>query len=428
MIRFFRELPRGLTARLRSLRHDTAGAVAAVVAVTAPVLIGSMGLGGEAGYWYLKQRSLQNVADVAAHASAIRLAAGDDPATLQAVADYIAQQSDINLDTADLALYNPPASGGFLEDGDAVEIVITETVPRLFSAMYSNEPIVISARAVATAQGGGTGCVLALNTTEEGALKVTGSGVLYLTMCDMVSNSTADAAYLMEGMGSSVSANCVQASGTAQTTAMLSIVCESPRENAAPAADPLAAVPEPAAVGACQDAAVTTDQSPSESHPSGMSSIRYCNGLEISGTVNLDPGLYIVEGGTFRIAANSTVNGDGVVFYLADGVDLEFSGTAAVNLSAPTSGVYNGVVIFGSRAATAVSHVIDGTAGTSINGAVYLPASDLTWTGDAQTSFTGCTQVIADTVTFTGNGFISLHCLFPNGPTIDMAGDVRIVE
>lgn len=429
IFRFCRELPRGLAARVRSLRRDTVGGVAVVVGIAAPVLVGSMGLGGEAGYWYLKQRSLQNAADVAAHASAMRLAAGDDSATLRDVAEYMVEQSDVDLANGSLDLNNPPINGTFIEDGDAIEIVVTETFPRLFSAMYSNEPIQISARAVATAQGGGTGCVLALNGSEEGALTVSGSPFLFLTMCDLVTNSTAGAAYLMGGLGSSVSANCVQASGTAQTTAMLSIICDSPRENAAPVSDPLATVPEPAAVGACQDAAVTdSDLAPAESHPSGLSSIRFCNGLELSGTVNLDPGLYIVEGGAFRINANATVNGDGVVFFLADGVNLEFSSTATVNLSAPTGGDYNGITIFGSRSATAISHVIDGNAGTSINGAVYLPASDLTWSGNAQTSFTGCTQVIADTVNFTGSGFISLHCLFPSGPTIQMAGDVRVVE
>lgn len=426
-IRFSRGLPRGLAARLASLRRDTVGGVAAIVAITAPVLVGSMGLGGEAGYWYLKQRSLQNAADVTAHASAIRLAAGDDQAALQQLAEYIAEQSDIDLANADLAIYNPPVSGAFIEDGDAIEIVITESVPRMFSAMYSNEPIQIAARAVATAQGGGTGCVLALNPSEQGAITVAGSGVLFLTMCDLVTNSTAADAFLMDGMASAA-ANCVQTAGTAQDNAMLSIICENARENAAPVADPLAGVPEPAAVGACQDGNVSGNLTPGESHPSGMSSIRFCNGLTLSGTVDLAPGLYIVEGGDFEIAGNATVNGDGVVFYLADGVELDFAGTASINLSAPSAGVYNGITLFGSRAATTAAHVIDGNGATSINGAVYLPASDLTWSGNMQTSFTGCTQVIADTVTFDGNGFVSMHCLFPTGPTIQMAGDVRIVE
>ena len=61
-----------LRRRFRSFRRDTFGGVAAIVAITSPVLIGAMGLGGEAGYWYLTQRKVQNAADVAAHAAALR--------------------------------------------------------------------------------------------------------------------------------------------------------------------------------------------------------------------------------------------------------------------------------------------------------------------------------------------------------------------
>jgi hypothetical protein len=431
-VRFCRELPRAGVLRFRSLSRDTVGAVAAVVAIMAPVLVGSMGLGGEAGWWYLKQRELQNAADVAAHATAIRLAAGDDSQALAGVADYVAEQSDIDLANADLQLNQPPLSGAFIEDGSAVEVIVTETVPRLFSAMYSNEPVEISARAVATAQGGGTGCILALNASEEGAVTVAGSATVFLTMCDIVSNSAAEAAFRMESALSTVSANCIQTSGSADMPANLSVICGSVRQSAAPATDPLATIAEPASVGACADGAVgldlqTTSVTPAESHPSGMSSMRFCNGLDLRGTVNLAPGLYIVEGGTFRINALANVSGSDVVFYLADGVNVTVDGSAVLNVSAPTSGVYNGIVFFGSRSATSVSHAFGGNAGSRIDGAVYLPASDLTWTGSAETSFTGCTQVIADTVTFDG-GFFSFHCLFPSGPTIRMAGDVRIVE
>ena len=432
-VRLCRELPRRLDVRFESFCRDTGGAVAVVVAVMAPVLVGSMGLGGEAGYWYLKQRSLQNAADVAAHGTAIRLAAGDESSALQGVAEYIAEQSDIDLANADLELHNPPLSGAYIEDGSAVEVVVTETVPRLFSAIYSNEPVEIGARAVATAEGGGTGCILALNAAAEGAVTVAGSASLSLTMCDIVSNSVAEAAYLMQGMGSSVAANCVKTAGTALTTGNLSVTCEEVRENTAPVTDPFAAVPEPAAVGACQDGAVgkdgeTTDWTHLDSHPSGMDSTRFCNGLDLRGTVNLAPGLYIVEDGDFRINAGTVVNGTDVVFYLADGVEINFNGNATLNVSAPTSGAYNGIAFFGSRDSTAVSHKINGNAGTSINGAIYLPASELTWSGSAETSYTSCTQVIADTVTFSGSGSFNLHCLFPSGPTIKTAGEVRVVE
>ncbi len=113
---------------------------------------------------------------------------------------------------------------------------------------------------------------------------------------------------------------------------------------------------------------------------------------------------------------------------MAEGVNLHFNGTATINVTPPTSGVYQGIVMFSSRSSTEVDHLVNGNAGTSINGAIYMPVSHLTWSGDSQTSFTGCTQVVTDTITFTGNGMFGLHCLFPDGLTIEMAGDVRLVE
>ena len=431
-VRFCRELPRGLATRFRSFQRDTVGAVAVVVAITAPVLIGSMGLGGEAGYWYLKQRSLQNAADVAAHASAIRLASGDDLGALQGIADYVVERSDIDLSAADLRLNNPPASGGFIEDGNAVEVLVSESVPRLFSAIYSNQPVTIAARAVATAQGGGTGCVLALSDTAQGAITISGSSFTSLTLCDMISNA-AGVSFEMVGEGSSVSANCIQTVGTAVTTAGLSVVCERLRENSNAVADPFALVEEPAAVGTCRAGSVgqnnqTTTVTPVESHPSGMSSMRFCNGLDVRGTTHFAPGLYIVEGGEFRINSNANITGDGVIFYLADGVAMNFNGTARVSFTPPLTGPYTGMVVFGSRLSTGVSHLVNGNVGSILDGVVYAAESHITWSGNAQTSFAGCTQIVSNTVTFTGNGAVSIHCLFPIGPSIVVAGEVSLVE
>jgi hypothetical protein len=85
-------------------------------------------------------------------------------------------------------------------------------------------------------------------------------------------------------------------------------------------------------------------------------------------------------------------------------------------------------VIFGSRDSTGVSHVVNGNMGSTLDGVVYTPESHITWSGNAQTSFAGCTQIIGDTITFTGNGAVSIHCLFPIGPTVTVAGEVLVVE
>lgn len=411
---------------------DATGGVAAIVAITAPVIVGAMGLGSEAGYWYLTSRRVQNAADVAAHGAGRQLGAGGDAADMQRAAEYLAGHAEIDLAAATVQVRRPPREGSYAGNDSAVEVEIVQTVPRLFSAMYTTEPLSIGGRAVAMARAGGTGCVLALSRTAQGAITVSGSAEATLTRCDMVSNASGTG-FMMSGNGSSVSANCVQTAGTAVTTGNLAVACDSVREHAAPVADPFGDVDEPALTGACQPARVgqnnrVTTVAPIESHASGMMSRRFCNGLELRGTVALLPGLYLVEGGDFRINSNAVIRGDGVAFYLADGVELHFNGGADLDLSAPATGPYAGILIFGSRDSTGVSHTINGNAGSSLDGAIYAPASHLTVSGSAGTSPGSCTQFVTDTITLTGNAEINISCETPFGPNIDLPGGVALVE
>ena len=55
----------------RELRADERGTVAIMMGVLLPVLVGAMGLALEISYWYMTNRSMQNVADAAAIAAAI---------------------------------------------------------------------------------------------------------------------------------------------------------------------------------------------------------------------------------------------------------------------------------------------------------------------------------------------------------------------
>lgn len=418
--------------RARGFKRNTVGGVAATVAILSPALIGGIGLGGEAGYWYLTQRKVQNAADVMAHGAAKRLTAGADQAGLETIAAFLAEQAQIPPGAANIEVHRPPVSGGFVEDNNAVEIVVTETVPRMFSAMYSNDPVPITARAVATARSPGRGCVLALSDTQNNAISVTGAGSMFLITCDLISNGP-DVSVAADAPGLLLSAGCVRAAGSAQLPFAPTLDCGPAVQNANATVDPFAGVAEPIATGTCEDGTVGADfqfttVTPVEPHASGMSAIRYCNGLSLRGNVTLNPGLYIVEGGNFDINPAAFINAPGVTFYLRDGVNLTVDGSAALNLSPPTFGTYAGITVFGSRAATTAVHNLNGNFSTILDGAIYAPASRIAMSGTATTSFIGCTQVIGDTVAFTGSFAMTLHCLFPPAQTIEVAGTAQIVE
>ena len=134
--RALRALPR-LGSSLRTLKHlacDTSGSTVTLVAVLSPVLIGGMGLGAETGYWYFTQRSLQHAADVAAHAAGVRNRAGDTEEEIEAAALDIAAKAGFTSENSTLTLEWPPLTGPNAGDSDAVEVVLSRTMPRMFSA------------------------------------------------------------------------------------------------------------------------------------------------------------------------------------------------------------------------------------------------------------------------------------------------------
>jgi len=107
---------------------------------------------------------------------------------------------------------------------------------------------------------------------------------------------------------------------------------------------------------------------------------------------------------------------------------MNFNGTADLDLSAPTSGEYAGILIFGSRLATTMSHRINGDAGVIVDGAIYTPASHLDFIDNASTSAISCTQIIGNTVAFSGDGAISITCANTAGNDAHTGRLVLLVE
>ncbi|ACP22268.1 hypothetical protein NGR_b08120 (plasmid) [Sinorhizobium fredii NGR234] len=125
----------------RGWLKDESGTVAVIAAVTLPVLVGAMGLGAETGYWYLKDRKLQHAADVSAHAAAVRYRAGDQKPALETTAKRIAMASGYS--PGSLSVSTGAGAGG----SHKVTVELSETHPRLFSSIFSSEPVTMSARA-----------------------------------------------------------------------------------------------------------------------------------------------------------------------------------------------------------------------------------------------------------------------------------------
>jgi hypothetical protein len=356
------------------LLRDEAGAVAIMAAAMFPIVIGGIGFGGEVGFWYFKGRQLQHAADMSAHAAGTRRRAGDSQAQIKKAALQIATKAGFDPDAGTLTVLAPPTTGENAGNPDAVEIRITRAVPRLFTALFNKEPVKLDARAVALLRDGQEACVLALDPTASAAVKLSGSSLVELNGCDLASNSMASDSILMNGGSASLKAGCVYAVGEIVETTRLTLTeCDTVKEYASVSADPYASVAEPANIGSVPVSNLNTGNiNASHDYAPGVKAMRFTGGLTLRGAVNFGPGLYIIDGGTFRANANTVINGSGVTFYITNRATVQLNGSATLDLSPPTTGLYSGLTFFGSRSGTNLTHQVNGNSGSVVEGAVLF--------------------------------------------------------
>jgi Flp pilus assembly protein TadG len=420
-----------ISCLFRALRSNRSGGVAALAAIVFPAVVGGVGLGAEAGFWYMKQRQLQHAADLAAHAAGTRRRAGDSDEAVYDVAVDIASKAGYVASAGTLIVHGPPDSGEFADNPDAVEVEVTRQLPRLFTAIFRDDPVSLGARAVALVRDGQEACVLALSATAPGAVKISGSSLVELNNCDLASNSLAADSVLMSGGSAALKAGCVYAVGEIVETTRLTLTeCEAAKEYAAVTADPYKSVAEPTNLGGIPVSSQNTGSiEAAHVYAPGVKALRFQGGLTIHGAVTFGPGLYVIDGGTFKANAGATISGAGVTFFLTNGATAALNGSATLALSAPAVGPYSGLTFFGSRAGTGLTHQVNGNSGSIVEGAVYFPASHVQFSGNSKTSGGGgCTQVIGNTVELTGNSSLRSTC--ESSGTRDLLANrfVRLVE
>ena len=98
------------------------------------------------------------------------------------------------------------------------------------------------------------------------------------------------------------------------------------------------------------------------------------------------------------------MSGTGVTIYLQNG-GVNMTGGATVNLSAPTSGTYQGILFYQARGNITESTLVGGTT-QLMNGVLYFPSARLNYTGGSTVNATA-TTIVADTLNMVGNSYIS---------------------
>jgi hypothetical protein len=142
-------------------------------------------------------------------------------------------------------------------------------------------------------------------------------------------------------------------------------------------ADPLAAIAVPSLTGSAVAINLTAG---SQTINPGIYS-----GIKVSGTgtsLKLSPGVYVLSGGGLSVTGSASLSGTGVMIYNAGSTypaaggtygGIALSTTGTVNLSAPTTGAYAGILFFQARTNPTLISITE-SATMTLSGVIY--ASD----------------------------------------------------
>ncbi len=151
----------------------------------------------------------------------------------------------------------------------------------------------------------------------------------------------------------------------------------------------------------------------------------YAGGFQVSCTTVLSPGIYVIDGGRLKITGQYEVTGSGVLIVLKNGAYIDIAGGSDINLTAATTSQLQnvgglsstmstslaGMLIYEDRNSSGTSNknTLNGNSSTVLNGKIYLPKSDITFSGTAQVT-SACLLIAAARITLTGTTNMTSFC------------------
>lgn len=402
------------------------GSVLPLVAISLPVLLGFVGLALEMGSWFMIHETMQNGADSAAIAAG-RAYAANRSADLLAQAKAVASTYNFTTASGSVVTVNrAPLSGAYASDSQAIEVVITQSQSRTFSSIFTNAAMSIKARAVSKLKPSAA-CIIALEPTANSAFALTGGSIINATDCDVKVNSSDVKALLASG-GSVLNAKNVYVNGNESLSGGSIINVSGVNQTMAGAvADPYASQTFPTASEMC------TATGSIVSTPLTLDPGTYCNGIKVtgSGVLTLNDGVYFIDGGQFLVQSGGRVQCNACTIVLtkqsqSSYATLSVTGGSTLNLSAPTTGTTAGFVIMQDRRTPAATRsVFSGGTQMNFNGILYLPNSDVTYTGGSGGA-SNCSIIVAQLLLISGGGNFSGQC--PNYSNIATKSPITLVE
>ena len=417
----------------KKLWNDRRGNALIIAGAALPMLVGAAGLATDTIQWTLWKRQLQRAADSAALAGVYDRIANDSSTSNvpNAVDDDLGRHDHTNIDLMSGFPQVDYPTGTNWTNPVRVNLALQKNLG--FSSLFMSSPPVISARATAATVATGVYCVVSLVDTSATGIRATGNGDLNLG-CGMITNSTSLTAAIATG-SSEVDATPVAAVGDIQDSdnwggaELLPFTVKQP--------DPYADVDVPAFTP-CKGNAnrIRISNQNDVIDRSADTGIQCVSDINVNGTLRLGSATYVIDGGNFSAGAQARVSCTQCTIILtnSDGGTptigmVDMNGGAQMNMSAPNSGTFDGILFYQDRRApesTTTVHKVNGNSNSLMTGAFYFPNQQLQINGTAGLNFT-CAQFVSYVVEFAGNGSINNTCPGGYGDAEIMGRHVRLV-
>lgn len=403
-----------ITGPARALAADRRGAVAAMLALTLPVLAGVGAVAIDVTHARAVRAQLQSAADLAAIAAAARLP--DGAAARSAAVDFVARNLDPDVhgtatEAADVELGRwDPASDSFIVDSgqpSAVRVLARRSsahgnaVPTWFAGFVGFDGIEVSVEAIA-GRGAPPACLIALHPSAGGAVLLDSNARLDLAGCELHAHSTSSRGlWLKSNSSAAADEHCLK--GSSWRDESTGTVTPTPQTGCTPATDP--APPIDATVGACKGG-IPNPITDTRTLTPGT----YC-GLTIDSNANvtLAPGTYVIKNAPLRVLSNARLTGNGVTVYLANNsACLFFDSNTVISLTGPSAGDNAGLLIYQPQSVSCSSGLeFNSNTVTKLQGMIYAPASRHEWNSNAVLT-SPCLSMVGRTFEFNSNARITI--------------------
>jgi Putative Flp pilus-assembly TadE/G-like len=395
---------------------DESGQSLIVAALCMTCLMGFVALAADVGVLLHERRLVQIAADSGAIAGASELGFSDVVAA--ATADATANGFTGAANGASVSVSIGPLTGPHTGDRNYVEVIVSQSQPAIFLALFGRSAMTVIGRAVAT-KGAGSNCMYMLGPSGTDIL-MSGTGNLTVSACGILVDSNNNPRAIVNSGTGNITAKSIGVvaaspgytdSGTGRVT--------TPVPDIAPFSDPLISIPQPAVPPSCTPFSKGGTGSVSLS-PGCYSSLSITG----TGTVTLGAGLYILNG-PVNLTGTGPITGSNVTLYATSAAGaVTITGTQPMNLSAPTSGTYNGILFFQQRG-DANAFTVTGTGNLNLTGIFYIPSASVLLTGTGNATYNAA--FVAKQLQSTGTGSVSLTNYALTNNTTPLSS-VRLVE